>query len=231
MLKKGLLQRTPDASVFLLLSAPSLLCGSSLFAAQAHKKHLFQKPEGEANSQITISFVTTLHSPSEKGCFTQAWTQAGGMQAWLSLKIYSLQIILLLVGTKTQNVLKQRHSSQGITKMLLRQWGAYASPRAEHAESIATQTTSSCSASFRSKVLAYCIFPRPCALKYNLQPQLREGCGVACTARPRGLCSFYSPRSLSSMTLGLKSWFSAWIQGLQSLIHVIESWPGSLWAE
>lgn len=64
--EKGLLQRIPDASVFLLLTAPSLLCGSSLFAAQVHKKYLFQKLEGDANSQITISFVTTLHPPSEK---------------------------------------------------------------------------------------------------------------------------------------------------------------------
>lgn len=65
--EKGLRQRTSNASVFLSLTAPALLCGSSLFAAQARKSHLFQKLKGEANSQITITFITAVR----RGCFTQ----------------------------------------------------------------------------------------------------------------------------------------------------------------
>lgn len=40
--EKGLLQRTSNAAVFLSLTAPGLLCGSSLFAAQAHKSTYFR---------------------------------------------------------------------------------------------------------------------------------------------------------------------------------------------
>lgn len=56
--EKGLLQRTSNASVFLLLTASRLLCGRYLFAVQSHKNHLFQKLKGEANSQIMISFLS-----------------------------------------------------------------------------------------------------------------------------------------------------------------------------
>lgn len=148
--------------VFFLLTAPSLLCGSSLFTAQAHKSHLFQKLKGENNSQLTVGFIIACTLQLWEECFTDGWIQGGGMNAWLSLVIYSYMKFLLL-GTKTQSSSSWvpgncHYNSGGSIKGYIRPYLVQN-----------TQSWLQLRPPPALSILAYCIFPHAWAVECNKQ--------------------------------------------------------------